>query len=143
MGIFQQLSHPSDVFGLKLEGLTVNMENSVNRVLFFCPVLLASHFVLAVAGAMIVGFLPEALLSKLYYNSGLEPYSPVIAAAALLLGYLVGFRLLSLRTATWTWVPGVLWLLVGVQQLTSHWGASWSPEKTRWGYAIANLLARP
>jgi hypothetical protein len=89
---------------------------------------------------MLLGFLPEALTSRLYYNSGLEPYSPAIAASALLLGYFVSSRVLSSRAAMWTWLVGVLWLLVGVQELTSHWSANWSPEKTRWGYALANLF---
>lgn len=116
------------------------MESSANRVLFFWPVLMACHFLLAVAGGTLIGFLPEALVSRVYYNTGLEPYSPAIAASALLLGYFVGFRLLGLRAATWTWAMGVLWLLVGVHELTSHWSASWSPEKTRCGYALANLF---
>jgi hypothetical protein len=112
------------------------MEYSFSRVLLFWPVLLASHFFLAVAGAMLIGFVPETLVSKLYSNRGLEPYSPAIAAAALFLGYFVGFRLLNLRTATWAWAPGLLWLLVEVYHLTTDRSASWSPEKTRWGYAL-------
>lgn len=102
-------------------------------------VLLALHFIVAVAGGMLIGFLPEALVSRAYYNTGLEPYSPAIAVAALLLGYFVAYRL-RVRVAMWTWTIGVLWLVVGVNELTRHWSASWSPEKTRWGYAIANLF---
>jgi len=105
------------------------MESSAKKVLFFWPVLLALHFLLAVAGGMLIGFLPEALLSKLYYNTGVEPYSPAIAIAAFILGYFVGLRFLSLRAATWTWVIGSLWLFVGVCELATHWSATWSPEK--------------
>jgi hypothetical protein len=83
---------------------------------------------------------PEALISRVYYNTGLEPYSPAIAASSFLLGYFVGYRLLSLRAASWPWLIGIMWLLFGFHELTSYWHASWSPEKTSWGYALANLF---
>ena len=101
--------------------------------------LLACHFFVAVAGGMLIGFFPEALVSRFYYNTGLEPYSPAIAASALLLGYFAA-RHLGLRAATWTWTIGVLWLLLGVHELTSGWSASWSLVKTRWEFAFANLF---
>jgi hypothetical protein len=115
------------------------MEDPVDRAPLPWPVLLALHFFLAVAGGMLIGFLPEALVSRAYYNTGLEPYSPANAASALLLGYFVSYRL-RVRVAMWTWTIGALWLVIGVNELTRHWSASWSPEKTRWGYAIANLF---
>jgi len=117
-----------------------NLESSGNRRLLLWPVLLACHFFLAVAGGMLIGFFPEALIGRAYYNTGLEPYSPAVAVSALLLGYFVSLRLFSLRAATWTWLVGVVWLLVGVHELTKSWSASWSAEKTRYGYALANLF---
>lgn len=104
------------------------------------PALLALHFLFATAGSLLFGFLPEGLVGGLYYNTGIEPYSPLIALIGFFLGYFLSFRILGLRTAEWTWTLGVLWLLVGAHELTSHWNASWSPEKTRWGYALANLF---
>jgi hypothetical protein len=100
---------------------------------------LAQYFV-AVAGAMIIGFLPEALLSRMYYNTGLEPYSPMIAATALLLGYFASGFIFNGRAATFVWVIGVAWMAVGIYKTTTYWSASWSPEKTRWGYMLANLF---
>lgn len=116
------------------------MEDSIEKVLFSWPAQLVFHFSVAAAGGMFVGFLPEALISQLYYNTGIEAYSPIIAISAFLLGYFVSFRILSLRAATWTWVLGLVWLAVGVRGLSSGWGASWSPEKTPLGYVLANLF---
>src|SRR2546430_3556533 len=42
------------------------------------------HYFLAVAGGMITGFLPEVVLSRAYYNTGLDPYPPAIALTAFL-----------------------------------------------------------
>ena len=89
---------------------------------------------------MIIGFLPEALISRMYYNSGLEPYSPVIAATSFGLGYFVADRILNGRAATFVWIIGVAWMVFGIYDTTRYWSASWSPEKTRWGYALANLF---
>ena len=89
---------------------------------------------------MFIGFLPEALVGQLYYNTVIGAYSPIIAISAFLLGYFVSFRILSLRAATWTWTLGLVWLLVGVHELSSHWSAWWSPEKTLRGYVLANLF---
>ena len=116
------------------------MESSVNKMLAVWPVLLALHFVLAAVGGMLIGFFPEALIGKLYYNTGIEAYSPAIAVSALLLGYFVSYRVLSSRAAMWTWVVGALWLLFGIQEIAIGWNANWSPERTRWAYAFANLF---
>jgi hypothetical protein len=35
------------------------MDGSANKVLFFWPVFIASHFFLAVAGGMLIGFFPK------------------------------------------------------------------------------------
>jgi hypothetical protein len=101
---------------------------------------LAIHFLVAVLGGMFIGFLPEALVGRFYYNTGLGPYSPAIACSALLLGYFIAYRVLGGRSASWAWLAGVLWLLVGIWDITRFWSASWSPEKTRWGYMLANLF---
>lgn len=101
--------------------------------------LVVQYFV-AVAGGMIVGFLPEALLSRAYYNTGLEPYSPAIALTAFLLGYFISPRVRKGQAATFVWVVGLLWLMYGMYDSVGYWSASWSPEKTRWGYMLANLF---
>ena len=76
----------------------------------------------------------------MYYNSGLEPYSPMIAATSFLLGYFVADRILNGRAATFIWIIGLAWMVFGIYDTTRYWSASWSPEKTRWGYALANLF---
>jgi hypothetical protein len=94
----------------------------------------------AVAGGMIVGFLPEALVSRMYYNSGLEPYSPMIAITAFLLGYFAARLVFDGHGATFIWIIGLAWMIFGIYDTTRNWSASWSPEKTRWGYMLANLF---
>jgi hypothetical protein len=42
------------------------MEYSFNRVLASWPALLALHFLFATAGSLLIGFLPEGLVSGLY-----------------------------------------------------------------------------
>jgi len=138
IAIFRQRRFRVD--NLRPEKSSIYVENSIQKRISAWPLLLAFHFVLAAAGSMFLGFLPEALVSRVYYNTGIEPYSPMIALTSLLLGYFLSFRILGLRTAEWTWTLGLLWLFVGVYELTSDWNASWSPETTRWGYALANLF---
>jgi hypothetical protein len=104
------------------------------------PLSLVAHYFVAVAGGMIIGFLPEALVSRMYYNTGLEPYSPMIAVTAFLLGYFAAGRIFSGRAATFVWIIGLVWIVFGIYDTTRYWSASWSPEKTRWGYALANLF---
>lgn len=116
------------------------MEDLIEKVLFSWPWLLVVHFFVAAAGGMFVGFLPEALVGQLYYNTAIEAFSPMIAISAFLLGYFVSFRILSLRAAPWTWILGLAWLIVGIREVSSGWSASWSPEKTVWGYVLANLF---
>jgi len=105
------------------------VENSIQKRLFARPLLVAFHFLLAAAGGMLIGFLPEGLVSGLYYNSGIEPYSPLMALVVFSLGNLLSFRVLGLRAAEWTWILSALWLLVGRHELKSHWNPSWSPDK--------------
>ncbi len=101
---------------------------------------LLAQYLVAVAGAMIIGFLPEALLSRAYYNTGIEPYSPAIALTAFLLGYFVSPRVRKGQAATFVWVVGLLWLIYGMYDSVGYWSASWSPEKTRWAYMLADLF---
>ncbi len=101
---------------------------------------LAVQYLVAAAGGMIVGFLPEALLSRAYYNTYLEPYSPAIALTAFLLGYFVSPRVRKGQAATFVWAVGLLWLMYGMYDSVGYWSASWSPEKTRLGYMLANLF---
>ena len=35
---------------------------------------------------------------------------------------------------------GLAWLLFGMYDTTRYWSASWSAEKTRWGFMLANLF---
>jgi hypothetical protein len=104
------------------------------------PVSLVAHYFIAVVGAMIIGFVPEALLSPLYYNTGIEPFAPAIAFTALLLGYFVSFRVFRARAARWIWVLGLLWLTFGIFDETKFWGPSWSSEKSRAGYVFAQFF---
>jgi hypothetical protein len=98
------------------------------------------HYLVGVVGGMVIGFLPEAELSRIYYNTGLEPYAPAIAITALLLGYFVSVHIGKGRAATSAWVLGLLWMFFGIYDTTRYWSASWSVEKTRWGYVLANLF---
>jgi hypothetical protein len=104
------------------------------------PIAWIAQYVVAVAGGMIVGFLPEALVSRMYYNTGLEPYSPMIALTAFLLGYFAARHIFQGRAATFIWIIGLAWMIFGIYDTTRNWSASWSPEKTRWGYMLANLF---
>ena len=96
------------------------------------PLSLLAHYLVAVVGAVIIGFLPEAFVSKIYYNTGIEAYSPMIALTAFLLGYFVAGFIFDGRTAMFVWIIGLGWLVFGIFDTTQYWNASWSPEKTRW-----------
>jgi hypothetical protein len=77
----------------------VNKSDSEPILSWFAYLLL--HCFVAVGISGLIGFLPEIYFSKLYYNSGIEPYSPVIATTALLLGYFAVPRL-GVKAATAT-----------------------------------------
>jgi hypothetical protein len=76
----------------------------------------------------------------MYYNTGVEPYSPMIATIALLLGYFAARLIFDGRAATSIWIIGLAWMIFGIYDTTRNWSASWSPEKTRWAYMMANLF---
>lgn len=107
---------------------------------FSWPLSWVAHYFVAVVGSMVIGFVPEAIVSRIYYNTGIEPYSPAIAATAFLLGYFAAGLIFNGRAATFIWIIGLAWMLLGMYDTTRHWSASWSVEKTRWGYMLANLF---
>jgi hypothetical protein len=90
---------------------------------------LITHYLLAVAGGMTIGFLPEVFLSRLFYNTRIEAFVPAIAVTAFLLGYFLSQRIILGRAAKWTWIVGVLWLASGICDDTKFFNYSWSPEK--------------
>lgn len=96
--------------------------NSVKYTVMFAFL----YWVAGTGTSFIVGFLPEAFLSRYYVNTGIEPFAPAIAATGLALG--IAF---SGRGARWTWIFGLLWLGVGVYE--SRGGGSWA-------HAMANLF---
>lgn len=100
--------------------------------------LVVQYFV-AIAGSMLIGFVPEALLGG-YDSTGLGAYSPVIALVAFLLGCFLSTRIRKGQAATFVWVIGALWLVYGMYDSMNGWSASWSPEKTRWSYMLAELF---
>ena len=89
---------------------------------------------------MALGFFPEGTLGHYWYNTGLEPYSPMIALIALLSGYFIVSAGFSQQAATSTWIVGAVWLAFGIYDTGRGWDASWSPEKTRLAYVLANLF---
>jgi hypothetical protein len=101
---------------------------------------LAVQCFVAVVGAMVIGFPLEALLERGYDNTGLAAYSPAIAFTAFLLGAFVSRRIRKGQAANFVWVIGLLWMMCGMFDSMNGWSASWSPEKTRWGYMLAELF---
>lgn len=84
---------------------------------------------------MLIGVGPEAAISRYYYNTYMEPYSPAILLISLVLGYFVN-RKMGSRAAQWVWVPGLLWLLFGIYETGKYpWGAS------RLQYVVDNLFS--
>jgi hypothetical protein len=115
----------------------VNKSDSKPILSWFACLLL--HCFVAVGISGLIGFLPEVFLSKLYYNSGIEAYSPAIATAALLLGYFVAPRL-GAKAATATWACGAAWMICGIYDTGSRWSHEWSSDPTRWSYVVSNLF---
>lgn len=91
---------------------------------------------------MVVGFVPEAFLSHLYYNTGFEAFGPAIALTGLILGFFFSVRVQNGQGAIFAWILGALWLGVGFHGVASGWSPTWSPEKSSWDYAVANLFGR-
>jgi hypothetical protein len=105
------------------------------------PVPLILHFLVATIGSIMIGIVPEAIVSRFYYDTGLEAYSPAIALIALLLGYFVSFRLFGEKMASWIWLLGIAWLLFGIHSLVSTWDPRWD-RVGRWQSVINNLFGK-
>jgi hypothetical protein len=102
---------------------------------------LSLHWLVAVMGSFAMGILLEGYLGQaLYGRTWIEPFAPFIALTALLMGYVLPSYMPRRRTATCLWLVGVLWLSFGIYDLMRGWRSSWSPEKTRFDYLIANLF---
>jgi hypothetical protein len=69
---------------------------------------------------MAIGFLPEASIGHLYYNTGLEPYSPMILVIAGCLGYWVN-KIVGHASARWIWISGIAWLAYGALDESTYW----------------------
>src|ERR1700743_3214419 len=98
-----------------------------------------ARFVIAVLGSIAIGFLPEALVGRSYYNTGLEPYSPMILVVAACLGYW-GNKRAGRSSDCWIWVIGVAWLAFGVVEESSYWATSSSPSRMQ--YIVNNFFGR-
>jgi len=98
------------------------------------------HFFLAVLGSIAIGFLPEAFVGHLYYNTGLEPYSPMILVAAGCLGFSLNQRL-GQPAACWVWIIGILWLSCGALEESTYWYNSVG-YSSRMQYVLGNFFGR-
>jgi hypothetical protein len=97
----------------------VKYDSQSLRDLGFWPSLFL-HTVVAVFGSMIIGFQPEAFIGHLYYNTGLEAYSPMILIVAGCLGFFLN-RKLGHSAACWVWVLGNAWLAFGAYSDSGYW----------------------
>jgi hypothetical protein len=104
------------------------------------PARIIAHCFFAVVAAFIVGIIPELLVGTLYRSTFLEAFSPAVAITALLLGYFFGYKLDREHLAGWTWICGLIWLLIGIHELTSSWSPSWSHTESAWRYARTQLF---
>jgi hypothetical protein len=105
--------------------------------------LLLLHCVYLAVASMTVGFLLEAALGHFWTDTILEPFAPGTALVALLTGYFVVSRGQSRRAAAWMWTVGVVWLAFGIYDMawgSDAWDPTWSTEKTRFAYVIAELF---
>jgi hypothetical protein len=97
------------------------------------------HYVAAVVGSMLLGLVPEGLLSNAYVNTPLSTFPPFILASAALLGYFVNRRF-GHRTALFIWGVALGWFALGFWELCRNWSPAWDYHRTRWAYAAANLF---
>jgi hypothetical protein len=100
---------------------------------------LLHHSVVAILGSMLIGFLPEAFIGRSYYNTGLEPYSPMILLVAGCLGYWRNKKL-GQSAACWIWIIGVAWLLYGAFEESVYWHNS--GYSSRMQYVSNNFFSR-
>ena len=98
------------------------------------------HSLLAVPVAMFVGFLPEALAGRLYVNTPLEPFTPMIALSAVCLA-VFSSRWVASKVARWVWILPLLWFFYNGWDLMRSWSPAWDSSSSRWTYALKELLS--
>ena len=98
------------------------------------------HWGVGIGASLVVGFLPEAFLSRYYVNTEIAPFAPVIAATGLILGLTLSGRFKNGQGASWAWIFGLLWLAIGIYEFRHNWSPSWSVRGGSWAYAMANLF---
>jgi hypothetical protein len=91
---------------------------------------------------MVVGFVPEGILSRFYYDTCIEAFAPAIAFTGLILGFFFSVRFQNGRGASLAWIFGLLWLALGFHQAASGWNPAWATQKSSWDYAVVNLFGR-
>jgi hypothetical protein len=95
---------------------------------------------LGVGASVIIGFVPEAWLARFYVDTVIEPFGPVTAATAFILGLAFSGHLKNGQGASFAWVFGLIWLGVGFHNVRGAWNPQWSNSPSSWDYAIANLF---
>jgi len=100
------------------------------------------HFFVCFALSLPVGGILEYFLDRHIYATRLVAFFPAIAFVALVLGIFFSPLLFRGRGATWIWLIGLVFLLVGVEGVWSSWNPAWSPNKTVWQAIRAELFGR-
>jgi hypothetical protein len=106
------------------------------RNLRFWPSLFL-HSAVSTFVSMIIGFLPEAFIGHLYYNTGLEAYSPMILVVAGCLGFWLNQKL-GHSAACWVWILGIAWLTYGAHSESAYWFNSGYSSRMR--YVMDNFF---
>jgi hypothetical protein len=55
-------------------------------------------------------------------------------------GAIVSYPIDRMHLASWTWTVGLIWLLLGIRELTHEWSPSWSHAKSSLDYARSQLF---
>jgi hypothetical protein len=97
-----------------------------------------THFLFAVCISLALGLPLEAVAEKHLIATALMPLPPAIVLVGFLLGIFVQ-RKVGRRSGIWVWIPGLLWLCLGVQELSSGWEVSWS-KQSRIHYVFVQLF---
>jgi len=98
--------------------------------------LFAMHCAVA-AGAIGVGFIPEALLSSRYADTRLAAFCPCAFLTALVVGFFVN-RHEKHRCALLVWVVGFCWLIWGASDFW-RWEYQWTHE-ARFPFVMDSLF---
>lgn len=96
------------------------------------------HLAAATVGAMVVGFVPAAMMGQWTLNTHLDTIGFPTPLVALVLGFILA-RKYPCDAAIWVWAPPLLFFAWDAHGLASGWNPSWS-NKTRWQYVNDNLL---